>query len=56
MTSSNTEMVHSSTDRELNWRSINWEKARCEVRRLQMRIAKAVKEGKSKQMRMASQY
>jgi RNA-directed DNA polymerase len=46
MTSSNTEMVHSSTDRELNWRSINWEKARCEVRRLQMRIAKAVKEGK----------
>ena len=39
-------MVHSSTERELNWRSIDWEKARREVRRLQMRIAKAVKEGK----------
>jgi RNA-directed DNA polymerase len=38
-------MVHSSTLRELSWRSINWKKARSEVRRLQMRIAKAVKEG-----------
>ena len=28
------------------WRSIDWKKARFEVRRLQMRIAKAVKEGK----------
>lgn len=28
------------------WRAIDWQKARSEVRRLQMRIAKAVKEGK----------
>jgi RNA-directed DNA polymerase len=28
------------------WRAIDWQKARREVRRLQMRIAKAVKEGK----------
>lgn len=38
-------VVHSLTEREMNWRSINWKKARREVRRLQMRIAKAVKEG-----------
>jgi RNA-directed DNA polymerase len=39
--------VHSSTSKENNtWRSIDWQKARREVRRLQMRIAKAVKEGK----------
>ena len=29
-----------------NWKAIDWHKANCEVRRLQMRIAKAVKEGK----------
>lgn len=45
MTSSK-EMVHSSTEQETNWRSIDWKKARREVRRLQMRIAKAVKEGR----------
>jgi len=37
-------MVHSSTSKEINWRSIDWKKARGEVRRLQMRIAKAVQE------------
>lgn len=42
MTSSK-EMVHSSTGRKANWHSMDWDKARSEVRRLQMRIAKAVK-------------
>jgi len=36
--------VHSSTSNETTWRSIDWKKARREVRRLQMRIAKAVQE------------
>jgi len=40
------EMVHLSTSRQTTWRSIDWKTARQEVRRLQMRIAKAVKEGK----------
>lgn len=38
-------MVHSST-KQLSWRSIDWDNAQCEARRLQMRIAKAVQEGK----------
>ncbi|MBN2666051.1 MAG: group II intron reverse transcriptase/maturase [Bacteroidales bacterium] len=38
--------VRSSTSAEIRWRSIDWKKAEREVRRLQMRIAKAVKEGK----------
>jgi RNA-directed DNA polymerase len=38
--------VRSSTSTDNTWRSIDWQKARREVRRLQMRIAKAVKEGK----------
>lgn len=38
-------VVHSSTS-NMTWRSINWDKAAKEVRRLQVRIAKAVKEGK----------
>ena len=42
MRSRKTETVHSSTAQETSWRSIDWKKARCEVRRLQMRIAKAV--------------
>ena len=37
--------VHSSTSKEATWRSIDWKKARREVRRLQMRIAKAVQAG-----------
>jgi hypothetical protein len=36
-------MVHSSTKR-LSWRSIDWNNAQREARRLQMRIAKAVQE------------
>jgi RNA-directed DNA polymerase len=44
MTSCKAEMVHSSTSRETIWRSIDWKNARREVRRLQMRIAKAVQE------------
>ena len=39
-------LVHSSTEQETSWHSIDWKKARREVRRLQMRIAKAVKEGR----------
>jgi RNA-directed DNA polymerase len=45
MTSCAAEMVHSSTSKETTWRSIDWKKARREVRRLQMRIAKAVQAG-----------
>lgn len=37
--------VHSSTSKEATWRSIDWKKAKREVRRLQMRIAKAVQAG-----------
>ena len=37
--------VHSSTSKESTWRSIDFKKARREVRRLQMRIAKAVQAG-----------
>ena len=39
-------MVHSSTSAVKTWRSIDWKEAQREVRRLQMRIAKAVTEGK----------
>lgn len=45
MTSRESGMVRSST-RPTTWRSINWKEAGREVRRLQMRIAKAVQEGK----------
>lgn len=44
MTSCKAEMVHSSTSKEITWRSIDWKRARIEVRRLQMRIAKAVQQ------------
>jgi len=48
MTSYCIEMMPLSTSQPksqpLTWKSIDWEKAKCEVRRLQMRIAKAVKE------------
>jgi len=40
------EMVPPSTPPKLTWRSIDWNRAWREVKRLQMRIAKAVKEGK----------
>ncbi|WP_460036246.1 reverse transcriptase N-terminal domain-containing protein [Methylothermus subterraneus] len=32
--------------KEVNWHGIDWAKARLEVRRLQMRIAKATREGR----------
>jgi RNA-directed DNA polymerase len=44
MTPAKRPVVHSLT--EPTWRSIDWKKAGRQVRRLQMRIAKAVKEGK----------
>jgi RNA-directed DNA polymerase len=31
-----------------HWKTINWSKVEAEVKRLQMRIAKAVREGKSR--------
>ena len=43
MTSAKTGMVQPFTSSQ-SWRSIDWKKAHCEVRRLQMRIAKAVQE------------
>ena len=46
MTPRKTGMVHSSTSAAKEWRSIDWKEAQREVRRLQMRIAKAVTEGK----------
>lgn len=46
MTSRCIGMVHSSTSKKVTWRAIDWKEARREVRRLQMRIAKAVQEGK----------
>jgi len=46
MTPQNTGMVHSLSSPTLAWRSIDWDKAHREVRRLQMRIAKAVQEGR----------
>jgi RNA-directed DNA polymerase len=44
MASRTSGMVHSSTLRLICWRSIEWKKASRDVRSLQMRIAKAVKE------------
>jgi RNA-directed DNA polymerase len=44
MTSGKTEMVHPSASLSSEWRSIDWKKAWREVKRLQIRIAKAVKE------------
>ena len=46
MTSRKAETVRSSTSHDVRWRSIDWKHARREVRRLQMRIAKAVQDGK----------
>lgn len=37
--------VHASSHRELNWKAIDWKKVERKVRELQMRIAKAVREG-----------
>lgn len=38
-------VVRLSTSKQTAWRSIDWKRSRREVRRLQMRIAKAVNEG-----------
>jgi len=38
--------IHASSRQKLKWTSINWKKAKKKVRELQMRIAKAVREGK----------
>lgn len=40
--------VDAVSDRTVDWHSINWKKAHREVRRLQARIAKAIKEGKAR--------
>ena len=39
------ENIHASSRRKLNWNSINWKKVRKKVKELQIRIAKAVREG-----------
>jgi len=44
ITSGEAERVHPSTLKPVTWKAINWDKAKREVRRLQMNIAKAVKE------------
>ncbi len=38
--------IHASSHQKLNWNSINWKKVEKKVQELQMRIAKAVGEGK----------
>jgi RNA-directed DNA polymerase len=38
--------IHASSHPKLNWTSINWKKVKKKVQELQMRIAKAVREGK----------
>jgi len=40
------ENIHATSHRKLNWNSINWEKVEKKVKELQIRIAKAVREGK----------
>lgn len=46
MKDANRRTVHSSPSVEVTWRSIDWKEARKDVRNLQIRIAKAVKEGR----------
>jgi RNA-directed DNA polymerase len=38
--------IHASSHPKFNWTSINWKKVKKKVQELQMRIAKAVREGK----------
>jgi len=38
--------IHASSHPKLNWSSVNWNKVKKKVQELQMRIAKAVREGK----------
>ena len=38
--------IHASSHPKLNWNSIKWKKVKKKVQELQMRIAKAVREGK----------
>ena len=35
-----------------HWKAINWQKVEAEVKRLQMRIAKAVREGKKNKVKV----
>ena len=43
--------IHASSHRKLKWNSINWKKVKQKVRELQVRIAKAVREGKLRRAR-----
>lgn len=45
MRSFHNENIHASSHRKLNWNSINWRRVEKKVRELQIRIAKAVREG-----------
>ena len=40
--------IHASSHPKFNWTSINWKQVKKKVQELQMRIAKAVREGKLK--------
>ena len=44
MTAMNISLTGASTSKEMNWNSIPWSKVNSEVKRLQMRIAKAMRE------------
>ena len=44
MTEMNKSLTGAPTAKETNWDSINWNQAKSEVKRLQMRIAKAMRE------------
>jgi RNA-directed DNA polymerase len=43
--------IHASSHRKLSWKSIDWKKAEKKVRELQMRIAKAVREGRYRKVK-----
>jgi RNA-directed DNA polymerase len=42
------ENIHASSHRKLNWNSINWKRVEKKVKELQIRIAKAVREGSNR--------
>ena len=43
ITSDDVERMHPSTSKPMTWRSIDWDKAKREVKRLQMNIAKLIR-------------
>jgi RNA-directed DNA polymerase len=43
--------IHASSHRKLDWKAIDWKTAERKVRELQMRIAKAVREGRRRKVK-----